>query len=344
MHRKALITGITGQDGSYLAEFLLSKGYEVHGIIRSANQSRIERLCRDESIMDKKLFLHNGDLDNASRLFDIIQSVLPDEVYNLGGQSHVRTSFDVPEYTGNVSGLAVTRLLEAIRKTGKDCRFFQASSSELFGSTPPPQSETSPFHPLNPYGIAKLYGYWSAINYREAYGLYVSNGILFNHESPRRSEDFVTRKITRAVARVVAGKQEKLLLGNLEARKDWGFAPDFVECAWMILQQEKADDFVIGTGESHSLKDFLSGAFGYVGLDWKKHVEIDSRLFRPAEVSDILADTTKARRVLGWSPKVSFEELIMIMMDYDLEEENCAVPGRGLDILRRKDFTWFDRK
>jgi GDPmannose 4,6-dehydratase len=255
----------------------------------------------------------------------------------------VRTSFDVPEYTGNVSGLAVTRLLEAIRKTGKDCRFFQASSSELFGSTPPPQSETSPFHPRNPYGIAKLYGYWSAINYREAYGLYVSNGILFNHESPRRSEDFVTRKITRAVARIVAGKQKKLMLGNLEARKDWGFAPDCVECIWMILQQDKPDDFVIGTGKSHSIKDFLSGAFGYVNLDWEKYVETDPRLLRPSEVNDILADTTKARRTLGWSPKVSFEELIMIMMDYDLAEEGCSVPGRGLDVLRHKDFTWIDR-
>ena len=340
---KALITGITGQDGSYLAEFLLSKGYEVHGVIRrasSTNQSRIEHLCRDEEIMDKRFFLHYGDLDNSSGLFDIMQIVSPDEVYNLGGQSHVRMSFDVPEYTGDVCGLAVTRLLEAMRKANKDCKFYQASSCELFGSTPPPQSEESPFHPRSPYAVSKLYGYWATVNYREAYGIYASNGILFNHESPRRTEDFVTRKITRAVSRIVAGRQKKLALGNLDARKDWGFAPDFIECIWMILQQQKADDFVIGTGRSHTIRDFLKGAFGYVGLDWEKYVEIDPRFLRPSEAGDILADASKAKRTFGWAPKVSFGELIKIMMDYDLALEGCHVPGEGLKTLRDKNFDW----
>jgi GDPmannose 4,6-dehydratase len=273
-----------------------------------------------------------------------MQTVVPDEVYNLGGQSHVRMSFDVPEYTGDVLGLAVTRLLKAMRKTNKDGRFYQALSSELFGSTPPPQSEMSPFHPRSPYAVAKLYGYWAVVNYREAYGIYASNGILFNHESPRRSDDFVTRKVTRAVARIVAGKQKTLLLGNLDARKDWGFAPDFVECIWLILQQGRPDDFVIGTGRGHSLREFLNGAFGYVGLDWTKYVKVDPRLLRPSEVSDILADTSKAKRTLDWSPKVSFEELIKIMMDYDLALENCPIPGEGLKILRDKNFTWLDKR
>jgi GDPmannose 4,6-dehydratase len=266
--------------------------------------------------------------------------VLPDEVYNLGGQSHVRMSFDVPEYTGDVSGLAVTRLLEAMRKVKGDGRFYQASSSELFGSTPPPQSETSPFHPRSPYAVSKLYGYWAAVNYREAYGMYASNGILFNHESPRRSEDFVTRKITRAVARIAAGHQRRLALGNLDARKDWGFAPDFVECIWSILQQERADDFVIGTGSSHTIREFLSGAFSYVGLEWEKYVEEDPRFLRPSEVNDVRADALKAKRTFGWSPRVSFEELITIMMDHDLALEGCAVPGAGLKTLRDKDFVW----
>jgi GDPmannose 4,6-dehydratase len=343
MHRKALVTGITGQDGSYLAEFLLSKGYEVHGIIRrtsGVNQSRINHLCNDEEIMDKRFFPHFGDLDNSSGIFDIIQSVQPDELYNLGGQSHVGMSFETPEYTGDVSGLAVTRLLEAIRKSNKSCRFYQASSSELFGSTPPPQSEDSPFHPRSPYAVSKIYGYWAAVNYREAYGLHANNGILFNHESPRRGEDFVTRKITRSVSRIVAGNQKKLLMGNIDNRKDWGFAPDYVECMWRILQQDEPDDFVIGTGENHSVKDFLELAFGYVGLDWKKFVEIDPKFFRPADVNYTQADASKAKRLLNWSPRVNFEEMVSIMMDYDLRIEGCALPGKGFSALKEKDFTW----
>jgi GDPmannose 4,6-dehydratase len=249
-------------------------------------------------------------------------------------------SFDLPEYTGDVSGLAVTRLLEAIRKTDTPCRFYQASSSELFGSTPPPQSEASPFHPRSPYAVSKLYGYWATVNYREAYGLHASNGILFNHESPRRGEDFVTRKITRAVARILAGDQKKLMMGNIEGRKDWGFAPDYVECIWLILQQDDADDYVIGTGEDHSVKDFLALAFEYVGLDWRKYVEIDPKFFRPSEVSSIRADITKAKKSLKWAPKVSFEELAHIMMDYELTSEGLVGPGKGFECLREKKFNW----
>lgn len=340
---KALITGGTGQDGSYLAELLLNKRYEVHALVRRASDThkpRIEPLCSDPSVLNKRFFLHYGDLDNASGLFDIVQRVQPDELYNLGGQSHVKVSFEVPEYTGDVNGLAVTRLLEAVRKVNPECRFYQASSSELFGSSPPPQSETTPFHPRSPYAVGKLYGYWAAVNYREAYGLFASNGILFNHESPRRGEDFVTRKITRSLARILSGRQEKLFLGNLDAQKDWGFAPDFVECIWLILQQEHADDFVIGTGQGHTVRDFVEQAFGYAGLDWDRYVEIDPVFLRPAEVNAVLADAAKARRCLGWSPKVTFEELVRIMVDCDLIGEGLPAPGEGLRALKEKGFHW----
>jgi GDPmannose 4,6-dehydratase len=345
VNRKALITGITGQDGSYLAEFLLHKGYEVHGVVRRSsgtNLSRIERICNNENIMDKKFFLHYGDLDNSSGVFDIVQSVQPDELYNLGGQSHVGMSFEVPEYTGDVSGLAVTRLLEAIRKTDKSCRFYQASSSELFGSTPPPQSETSAFHPRSPYAVSKLYGYWATVNYREAYGLHAGNGILFNHESPRRGNDFVTKKIARSVAKILAGRQKKLSMGNLDGRKDWGFAPDYVECIWLMLQQDSADDYVIGTGQNHPVKDFVTLAFEYVGLDWQKYVEVDPKFFRPSDVNTIQADISKAKRCLGWSPRINFEDLVYIMMDYELAAEGCDVPGKGLACLREKKFDWIE--
>ena len=343
MGKKALLTGITGQDGSYLAEFLLHKGYEVHGIIRRsapADAPRIELLCGNEKIMGKRFFLHYGDLGSSADILEIVQSVRPDELYNLGGQSHVGKSFELPELTSDVSGLAVTRLLEAIRKTDKSCRFFQASSADIFGSTSPPQSESSTFHPRSPYAVSKLYGHWATVNYREAHGLHASSGILFNHESPRRGEDFVTRKITKAIAGIIAGRQSKLSMGNLDSRKDWGFAPDYVECMWLMLQQGNAGDYVVGTGRNHSVKDFLTHSFEYAGLDWQKYVEIDPKFFRPAEVSIIQADNSKAKRCLGWSPRVSFEELVYIMTDHDLAAEGCDTPGKGFACLKEKGFDW----
>ena len=341
MSKKALITGIAGQDGSYLSEFLLHKGYEVHGVIlHSENTARIERLSNDENIMGKVFFLHYGDLSDSQGIFEIVQSVLPDELYNLGGQSHVGKSFEQPEYTGDVTGLAVTRLLEAVRKATPSCRFFQASSADLFGSTPPPQSEESAFHPRSPYAVSKLYGHWATVNYREAYGLHASCGILFNHESPRRGDDFVTKKITKAIARILAGRQDKLSMGNLEGRKDWGFAPDYVECMWLMLQQDSADDYVIGTGQNHSVKEFLTLAFEYAGLEWQKYVEIDPKFLRPAEVSIIQSDNSKVKKCLGWSPRVSFDELVYIMMDYDLTAEGCDVLGKGFACLKEKNFDW----
>ena len=323
MKKRALITGITGQDGSYLAELLLSKGYEVHGIIRrssSFNTARLDQIYQDPHDPDYRLNLVYGDLNDASSLNRILRNSRPDEIYNLGAQSHVRVSFDVPEYTAEVSGLGAVRLLEAIREVGIQPRFYQASSSELFGSSPAPQSETTPFHPRSPYAVAKLYAYWITVNYREAYGMFACNGILFNHESPRRGETFVTRKITRAAARIKLGLQQKLFLGNLDARRDWGFAGDYVEAMWRMLQAEKPEDYVIATGESHSVREFLDAVFGHLGLDWQKHVEIDPRYFRPSEVDDLRGDPSRARRQLGWEPKVRFEELARMMTEADLKD------------------------
>ncbi|MBL4637471.1 MAG: GDP-mannose 4,6-dehydratase [Kofleriaceae bacterium] len=319
--KKALITGITGQDGSYLAELLLDKGYEVHGIIRrssSFNTDRIEHIYQDPH-EGGRLKLHYGDLNDASSLNRILRLVEPEEVYNLGAQSHVRVSFDTPEYTAEVTGLGTLRLLEALRETGMKPRFYQASSSELFGSTPAPQNEETVFAPRSPYAIAKLFSYHTVLNYREAYDMYACNGILFNHESPRRGETFVTRKITRAASRIRMGLQDKLFLGNLEAQRDWGFAGDYVEAMWMMLQQDEADDFVIATGEMHSVQEFLELAFESLDLDWKKYVEIDPRYFRPTEVDELRGDFSKAREKLGWSPKVDFRALTEMMVQSDLK-------------------------
>ncbi len=321
--KKALITGITGQDGSYLAELLLNKGYEVHGIIRRAstfNTERIDHLYQDPHINGVKLFLHYGDLADSANLVKLVYEIQPDEIYNLAAQSHVRVSFDSPEFTGDVDALGTMRLLEAIRLTGVKTRFYQASTSELYGKVQEvPQKETTPFYPRSPYGVAKLYSFWAVKNYREAYGLHASNGILFNHESPRRGETFVTRKITRAVSRIKLGLQSELFMGNVNARRDWGFAGDYVEGMWRMLQQDTPDDYVLATGEMHSVKEFLAEAFGYVGLDWEKYVKHDSRYERPSEVDQLLGDPTKARTVLGWTPKVTFKELVKMMVDADLE-------------------------
>ena len=320
--KRALITGITGQDGSYLAELLLKKGYQVHGVVRrssSFNTDRIDHLYKDPHEKDVRLFLVHGDLNDASSLNRILRTVRPDEIYNLGAQSHVRVSFDIPEYTGEITALGTARMLEAIRETGLNPRFYQASSSEQFGLVREvPQKETTPFYPRSPYGCAKAYSHYLTVNYRESYGLHASCGILFNHESPRRGETFVTRKITRAVARIVEGLQDRVYLGNLEARRDWGFAGDFVEAMWLMLQQEQADDYVIATGETHSVKDFLTQAFGHVGLDWSKYVELDKRYLRPAEVDLLIGDASKAKAKLGWEPRVRFPELVKMMVDADL--------------------------
>jgi GDPmannose 4,6-dehydratase len=320
--KKALITGISGQDGSYLSELLLKKGYEVWGIIRrssSFNTGRIDHLYQDPHEPEVRLKLVFGDLNDASSLNRILRQVQPDEIYNLGAQSHVRVSFDIPEYTAEVTALGTVRLLEAIRETGISPRFYQASSSELYGKVREvPQTEATPFHPRSPYGCAKAYAYWITVNYRESYGLHASNGILFNHESPRRGETFVTRKITRALARIKHGLQDKLFLGNLEAKRDWGFAGDYVEAMWRMLQQDTPEDYVIATGESHSVREFLDEAFGHAGMDWKPHVEKDERYFRPAEVDILVGDASKAKKQLGWSPKVKFKELVRMMVDEDL--------------------------
>jgi GDPmannose 4,6-dehydratase len=325
--KRALITGITGQDGSYLAELLLSKGYEVYGIIRrssSFNTGRIEKIYQDPHDLNYRLNLVYGDLNDASSLNRILRNSKPDEIYNLGAQSHVRVSFDVPEYTAEVTGIGTLRLLEAIRESGINPRFYQASSSELFGASPPPQSETTPFHPRSPYAVAKLFAYWIAVNYREAYGMFACNGILFNHESPRRGETFVTRKITRAAARIKLGRQDKLFLGNLDAKRDWGFAGDYVEAMWRMLQADKPEDYVIATGESHSVREFLDIVFGHLDLDWHKHVEIDPRYFRPAEVNELRGDMSKARKQLGWEPKVRFAELARMMVEADLADRRIG--------------------
>ncbi len=343
--KTALITGITGQDGSYLAELLLSEGYEVHGVIRRSstfNTRRIDHLYRDPHGNGGKprLFLHYGDMGATDTLLDVIYTTKPDEIYHLAAQSHVRVSFDMPEYTGDITGLGTTRILEAIRKSKIDSRFYQASSSELFGSAKPPQNENTPFQPRSPYAAAKLYAYWMTVNYREGYGMYSVNGILFNHESPRRGETFVTRKITRAVASIKAGLQEKLFLGNLEAKRDWGYAPEYLEMMHMLLQLDSPDEYVIGTGEAHSVRDFLDEAFGYADMDWHKYVEIDPRYFRPTEVDYLLCDPTKAKTKLGWEPKIKFHELVRIMVDADLELLNLPKPGEGKRIIDEKFNGW----
>jgi len=336
--KKALITGITGQDGSYLAELLLEKGYEVHGLKRRAsslNTDRVDHLYQDPHSSGTRLFLHYADLTDGSSLSSLIYDMRPDEIYNLGAQSHVKVSFEVPEYTAETVAIGTLRLLEAIRRTGIGCRFYQASSSEMFGSTPPPQSETTAFHPRSPYACAKLFGHSITVNYRESYGLHASCGILFNHESPRRGETFVTRKITRAVARIKHGLENKLYLGNLDARRDWGYAPDYVRAMWLMLQQDEPDDCVIGTGEAHSVREFAEFAFAAAGLDWREYVEVDPRYFRPAEVDYLLADASKAHRIFGWEPSVSFEELVRIMVESDLAELERKLKG-GLAALRRE--------
>jgi GDPmannose 4,6-dehydratase len=322
MPKRSLITGITGQDGSYLAELLLGKGYEVHGLIRRAslfNTGRIDHLYRDPHEEDARLYLHYGDLTDGARLVTLMREIDPDEVYNLGAQSHVRVSFDEPEHTGNSTALGAMRLLEAVRMSGVQCRYYQASSSEMFGAAPPPQDESTAFHPRSPYGVAKVYAYWATKNYREAYGLFAVNGILFNHESPRRGETFVTRKITRAVARIKAGLADHVYLGNLDAERDWGYAPEYVEGMWRMLQADEPDDYVLATGETHSVREFLDAAFGYAGLDWSRYVEIDERYFRPAEVDLLLGDASKAKEKLGWEPAVHFDALVRMMVDHDRE-------------------------
>jgi GDPmannose 4,6-dehydratase len=334
--RKALITGITGQDGSYLAEFLLTKGYEVHGLIRRAstfNTERIDHLYTDPHDPKTKIYLHYGDLSDSGQLTNLIYNIQPEEIYHLGAQSHVRVSFDMPEYTGDITGIGTTRMLEAIWRSGIKTKFYQASSSEMYGGSLPPQNENTPFKPRSPYAAAKVYAFWMVTNYREAYKIFACNGILFNHESPRRGETFVTRKITRALARIELGLERKFYLGNLNAKRDWGFAGDYVEAMWLMLQQDEPDDFVIATGESHSVKEFLEEAFNYKGLDWRKYVEIDSRYFRPTEVDSLLGDASKARRKLLWEPKVKFKELVKLMVDADIKD--LEEMKRCQDVIRK---------
>ncbi|MDI6703419.1 MAG: GDP-mannose 4,6-dehydratase [bacterium] len=334
--KKALITGITGQDGSYLAELLLNKGYEVHGLIRRSstfNTDRIDHIYVDPHDAKAKLFLHYGDMTDSGQLTNLIYNIQPDEIYNLAAQSHVKVSFDMPEFTGEITAIGTTRILEAIRRSGIKTKFYQASSSEMFGDAPAPQNEETPFRPRSPYAIAKVYAYWMVRNYREGYNLFAVNGILFNHESPKRGETFVTRKITKAIARIKYNLQDKLYLGNLEAKRDWGYAPDYVEAMWLMLQQDEPMDLVIATGECHSVKEFLEESFSYAGMDWKEYVEIDKRYFRPTEVEFLLGDASKARKILGWEPKVGFKELVKIMVDADIKElENMK---RYQDIIRQ---------
>lgn len=368
--KKAIITGITGQDGSYLAELLLSKGYEVHGIIRRAstfNTHRIDHIYKDPHNPDTKMFLHYGDLTDSGQLTNLVHSINPDEVYHLGAQSHVMVSFEVPEFTGEVTALGTTRLLEAIRHSGCKARFYQASSSEMFGASPPPQNEKTLFYPRSPYAAAKVYAYWMTVNYREGYDMHASNGILFNHESPRRGETFVTRKITRALANILKGDQKKLYLGNLEAKRDWGFAPEFVECQWLIMQQDKPDDYVIGTGVSVSVRDFVEKAFSYAGIEieWQGKgvnekgvvksltdkagknlktgdmiIEVDEKYFRPTEVDYLLSDITKAKKQLKWTPKVLVDDLVKIMVDGDLKLFGMEPIGESEQILKDKGIDW----
>jgi GDPmannose 4,6-dehydratase len=336
--KRALITGITGQDGSYLAELLLGKGYEVHGLIRKAstfNTYRIEHLFADPHEAQAAMFLHYGDLADGSQLAHLIYEVEPDEIYHLGAQSHVRVSFDMPEYTADVTGLGTTRILEAIRRSGVKTKFYQASSSEMFGSTPPPQNEDSPFRPRSPYAAAKVYAYWMANNYRQAYDLFVCNGILFNHESPRRGETFVTRKVSRAIAHIIAGKQQLLFLGNMSSKRDWGYAPEYVEAMWLMLQQDTPMDYAVGTGECHSVREFVEEAFDYAGLAWEQYVRIDPRYFRPTDVQLLVADASRAHADLGWRAKVTFRELVWIMVDADMAAQGLTPPGKGREVLIR---------
>jgi len=367
---RALITGITGQDGSYLAEFLLSKGYEVHGLIRRSstfNTQRIDHIYVDPHDRSARLFLHYGDLTDQSTLTNIIWNIRPDEIYNLGAQSHVRVSFDLPEYTGDVDALGTTRLLEAIRRSGIKAKFYQASSSEMFGASPPPQNEDTPFCPRSPYAVAKIYSYFMTVNYREAYNIFACNGILFNHESPRRGETFVTRKITRALANILSGRQKVLYLGNLNAKRDWGYAPEYVKMMWIMLQQDEPDDYVVGTGESHSVREFTEKSFEYAGIElewigqgtqevglirsteykWRDFVKpgdivikIDRKYFRPTEVEYLQADITKAKKRLNWEPRVKFEELVKIMVDYDLLQNGIEPKREGINISMNNGYNW----
>ncbi len=370
MSKKALVTGITGQDGSYLTELLLSKGYEVHGLIRRAstfNTGRIDHIYTDPHVPGTRLFLHNGDLSDSGQLVNLVYNIRPDEIYHLGAQSHVRVSFDMPEYTGDITALGTTRLLDAVRRSGITARFYQASSSEMFGAAPPPQDESTPFRPRSPYAAAKVYAYWMVVNYREGYKMFACNGILFNHESPRRGETFVTRKITRAMANILKGKQRKLYLGNINAKRDWGFAPEYVEMMWLMLQQDDPDDYAVGTGESRSVKDFLEQVFNYVGIEieWRGEgidrkgivrslssalnpalnvgdviIEIDPRYFRPTEVDFLQADISKARRKLGWAPRTTFDELVKIMVDYDMKLIGLNPVGEGIKLCEKKGFSY----
>ena len=372
--KKALITGITGQDGSYLAEFLLSKGYQVHGVIRRAstfNTQRINHIYIDPHTPGAKLFLNYGDLSDPGLITEIIWNVKPDEIYHLGAQSHVRVSFDMPEFTGNITGLGTTRILEAIKRSQIKTKLYQASSSEMFGASLPPQNEKTPFYPRSPYAAAKVYAYWMSVNYRESYGIFACNGILFNHESPRRGETFVSRKITRGLANILAGNQKKIYLGNLDAKRDWGFAPEYVETMWLMLQQGQPDDYVIGTGESHSVREFVQTAFEYVGIEieWRGQgkeevgvisnldrrwadilaigntvIEKDPKYFRPTEVYHLQADITKARNRLGWKPRTNFDELIKIMVDYDMELVGLKANGAGREISKKKGFEYTDHE
>jgi len=329
--KTAFITGITGQDGSYLAELLLAKGYQVHGVIRrssSFNTERIEGIYQDPHLDAQDLFLHYGDLADATSLINLLRDIQPDEVYNLAAQSHVKVSFEIPDYTGSITALGTLRILEALRAAGTNAKFYQASSSELYGSTPPPQSETSPFHPRSPYAVSKLYAFWSTVNYREAYGMHASNGILFNHESPRRGQTFVTRKITYAVAKIAVGVQKKLFLGNLDAVRDWGYAKEFVEAMWLMTQQNEPDDYVIATGKPATVKDFVEAAFQEVGLDWEKYVEIDPRYFRPAEVDALVGDFSKAKSKLNWEPKTDWKELAKLMVRADIKLVDNELNGK----------------
>ncbi len=340
---KAFITGITGQDGSYLAELLLHKGYEVHGLIRitsTFNTERIDHIYQDPHDPGARLFLHYGNLSNGEQLTNMVYNVRPDEIYHMGAQSHVKVSFDMPAYTGNVTGLGTTRILEAVRRSGIRTRFYQASSSEMFGNAAPPQNEETVFEPRSPYAIAKVYAYWMTVNYREAYDMFAANGILFNHESPRRGPTFLSRKVTRAVARIKAGLQQKVYLGNLDSRRDYGYTPEYVEVMWKILQQDQPDDFVIGTGVAPTIGEFVEEAFAYADMDWQEYVEIDPRYFRPTEVDYLHADPSKARSQLGWEPQITYKKLVPIMVDADLEAVGLEPIGEGLKILDEHFDDW----
>jgi GDPmannose 4,6-dehydratase len=337
VRKTALITGVTGQDGSYLAEFLLTKGYEVHGLMRrssSFNTERIDHIYQDPQTPGRDLVLHHADLSDGVSLASLLRRISPDEIYNLGAQSHVRVSFDAPLYTGDITGMGALRLLEAVRASGIVTRVYQASSSEMFGATPPPQHELTAFHPRSPYGCAKVFAYWTTVNYREAYGMHASNGILFNHESPRRGETFVTRKITRAVARIEAGLQDRLFLGNLDAVRDWGYAPEYVEAMWLMLQQDRADDYVVATGEAHSVREFCEAAFAAAGLDWSRYVRYDPKYDRPSEVDSLIGDASKAKRLLGWTPRVTFGALARIMVEADMTQLADQLAGAAVRVDR----------